>query len=177
MTFDAEHAALLVRATARVSAAILAVNFLVAARRVSGASSGTIDVRRIDVATFASFVVSHTIHFICVGLLTIATAGANIDARSGYVPVVALGVVFYFACVAVVRVKRRPSLEWADRRQRRTELWLLAGIWVAFFQAYAGRLLEWWLFTALAALLLYSVARFVTAALRSRVYSPHVRVS
>jgi hypothetical protein len=190
MAMDAGQAALLVRATARVSAVILAGNLLVAARRIreEGPAEAGHYVRqgagvranvaarepvrrRADIATFAAFIVSHTIHFVCVALLTIATAGANIDARAGYAPVIAIGVLFYVGCVLVMRAKLRQSLGWADARQRRTELWSLVAIWLAFFQAYITRLLQSWLFAALAIVLFYALARFVSAALRSKDFS------
>jgi hypothetical protein len=185
ISLDADQAALLVRATARVSAVILAADLLVAARRIRFSGGGPaeagphrkLDYRSLDVWLFGAFIVSHTIHFICVGLLTIATAGANIDVRSGYTGVVVVGILFYVACAAVMRVKLRPSLEWTAPRQRRTEIWFLMPIWIAFFQAYISRPLQSWLFAALAAGLLYSVARFVIAALRSKVSPTPVRVS
>jgi len=168
VAMDAGQAALLVRATARVSAVILAGNLLVAARRVGGAAERdalpATELRRLDVATFVAFIVSHTIHFVCVGLLTIATAGANIDARTGYAPVIAVGVLFYLGCVAVMRAKLRQSLGWTDPRQRRVELWSLVAIWLAFLQAYITRLLQSWLFGALAIGLLYSMLVFLARA-------------
>jgi len=51
--------------------------------------------------------------------------------------------------------------------QRRVEAFSMMALWIAFFQAYASRLLQSWFFVALAAVLLYSVARFVGVALRS----------
>lgn len=179
---DADQAALLVRATARVSAVILSADMIVASTRI--ASGGpertalrTMDVRRLDIRLFVAFIVSHTIHFVCVGLLTIATAGANIDARSGYTGVSLVGVIFYIACAAVLRVKLRCGAGWAQPRNRRIEVWSLVGIWVAFFQAYITRPLQSWLFAALAIVLLYSVARFLSAALRFKDSPTPVRIS
>lgn len=170
---DAGQAALLVRATARVSAVILAGNLLVAARRVGGAAERdalpATELRRLDVATFVAFIVSHTIHFVCVGLLTIATAGANIDARTGYAPVIAVGVLFYLACGAALRVKLRCSRVWAQPRNRRIEVWSLVAIWLAFFQAYITRPLQSWLFAALAIGLLYSMLVFLARARQRRI--------
>ena len=169
MAMDANQAALLVRATARISAVILAANLIVAARRVGAPKQGALhmnEARILDIRLFVAFIVSHTIHFICVGLLTVVTTGANIDARTGYAPVVTVGVLFYLACFAVLRVKRRPSSAWSNARQRRTELWLLVPIWLAFFQAYITRPLQSWLFAALAAGLLYAVGRFLVQARR-----------
>jgi len=164
---DAEQAALLVRVTARISAAILAADLLVAARRIADAASRGPRLRTIDVATFVTFLVSHTIHFLCVGLLTIATAGGNIRVRFGPIAVIASGLLFYLVCFAVLRVKRRPTAEWTSAGERRVEAFSMMALWIAFFQAYASRLLQSWFFVALAAVLLYSVARFVGVALRS----------
>ena len=94
MTVDAQQAAMLVRATARLSAVIVAGNLLAATRRAEAVGSSTL--RTMDVATFVAFLV-----------------------------------------------------------------------WLVFFQAYALRLFQSWLFAALAMLLAYSVAGFLRAALRS----------
>jgi hypothetical protein len=167
MSMDAGLAALLVRATARVSAVILSGSLLVAARRVrtpDAAAPPTNEMRRFDVATFTAFVVSQTIHFICVGLLTIATSGANIDGPGGYPAVIAVGLLFYAGCAAVLRAKQRAAAEWINRRQRHAELWPLVAIWLVFFVAYASRPLQSWFFAGLALVLLYSLARFLIAA-------------
>lgn len=171
MTLTADQAALLVRATARVSAVILAANLLAAAKRVStGDPAG--HGRHLDVRLFAAFIASHTIHFICVGLLTIATSGANIDARTGYTPVIAVGVLFYVGCFVVMRAKQRPMAGWLSARQRRAEVWPLVAIWLAFVQAYISRPLQSWLFAALAGGLLYALGRFVIEVKRSSVRVP-----
>jgi hypothetical protein len=172
---DAEQAALLVRVTARVSAVILAANLLVAAQRMGEPERPTLRLR--DVGLFVAFIVSHTIHFLCVGLLTIAAAGANIDVRGGYTGVIMLGIIFYVACAAVLRVKMRCGSAWTQPRSRRIEVWSLVGIWLAFFQAYITRPLQSWLFAALAIVLLYSVARFSSAALRFKDSATPVRAS
>jgi len=170
MALDAGLAALLVRATARVSAVILAGNLLVAARRVGRVGGPErAALRTLDIRLFVAFIVSHTIHFVCVGLLTIATAGANIDARTGYAPVIAVGVLFYLACGAALRVKLRCSRVWAQPRNRRIEVWSLVAIWLAFFQAYITRPLQSWLFAALAIGLLYSMLVFLARARQRRI--------
>jgi hypothetical protein len=177
MALDADQAALLVRVTARVSASILAANLLVGAARVgpAGITRGTHgDARRhernrtADVGVFVAFIISHTVHFVCVGLLALATNGANLDSPLGYTPVVALGILFYIACAAILRVKLRGTDGWATRRLRNTEVWLLVAVWAAFMQAYLTRLLQSALFAALAIALVYSVARFLRRALAAR---------
>ena len=58
MTVDAQQAAMLVRATARLSAAIVAGNLLAATRRAEAVGSSAL--RAMDVATFVAFLASHT---------------------------------------------------------------------------------------------------------------------
>jgi len=168
MSIDAGLAALLVRATARVSAVILSASLLVAARRLGGHEKAALPViagaRRLDVATFTAFIASQTIHFICVALLTIAISGANIDGPGGYPAVVAVGLLFYAGCALVRRAKQRPDAEWASRPQWHREVWPLVAIWLVFFVAYASRPLQSWFFAGLALVLLYSLARFLIAA-------------
>jgi hypothetical protein len=164
MAIDAQQAALLVRATARVSAVIVAANLLAAARRAEPARSSAL--RTMDVSTFLAFLVSHTLHFACVWLLAVATGGDNIRRAGGWVLVVMAALVFYAGAGAVLRVKLRPR-GWRSARERRIELGLLVIVWLVFFQAYALRLLQSWLFAALAVLLAYSVAGFLRAALKS----------
>jgi len=164
LALDAQHAALLVRVTARVSAAIVAGHLLVAAHRAEAVGSPAL--RTADVATFCAFLASHTVHFACVWLLAVATAGDNIRRAGGWALVVIVALVFYAGAGVVLRVKQRP-LGWRSARERRTEVGLLIIVWLVFFQAYALRLLQSWLFATLAALLAYSVAGFLRAALRS----------
>lgn len=170
MALDAEQAAALVRATARVSAVIIATNLLVVARRIGGGGSAT-TLRTADVATFAAFLVSHTIHFICVALLGIATGGENIRNAGGWPIAVAAAAVFYAGAVVLLRIKARPVAGWTSAAQRRVETGLLVVVWLVFFQAYALRFTQSWLFAVLAVLLLYSVARLVREALRSAGYA------
>ena len=164
MTVDAQQAALLVRATARLSAVIVAGNLLAAARRAEAVRAPAL--RTMDVATFLAFLASHTVHFVCVWLLAAATGGENIRRAGGWVLVVITALVFYAGASAVLRVKLRPR-GWRSARERSLELGLLVIVWLVFFQAYALRLLQSWLFAALAVLLAYSVAAFLRAALRS----------
>jgi hypothetical protein len=161
----AEQAALLVRVTARISAGLLALNLLMSARRIA---DGLGTYRTADVRLFVAFIISHTVHFICVGLLAIATNGANLDSPLGYSPVAAVGVLFYIGCAMVLRVKVREGDLWSTRTQRKTEVWPLVALWVAFAQAYVSRLLQSPLFAAIAIMLIYSLVRFLSHALRSR---------
>ena len=164
MAMDAQQAALLVRITARVSAVIVAGNLLAATRRAE--ASGAPVLRTLDVSTFLAFLASHTVHFVCVWLLAVATGGDNIRRAGGWTLVGLTALVFYAGAGVVLRVKWRPR-GWRNARERRIELGLLVIVWLVFFQAYALRLLQSWLFAALAVLLAYSVAGFLRAALRS----------
>jgi Kef-type K+ transport system membrane component KefB len=165
MALDAQQAALLVRVTARVSAVLVAANLITAARRAYAIASRAL--RTADVATFLAFLASHTVHFICVLLLAGATGGDNIRNAGGWVLVVMAALVFYAGAAVVVRVKMRPA-SWRSSLERRSETLLLAIVWLVFFQAYALRVLQSWLFAALAVLLAYSVAGLLRAALRSQ---------
>jgi predicted small integral membrane protein len=164
MPLDAEQAALLVRVTARISAGLLAANLLVSARRIT---DGRGAYRTADARLFVALIISHTIHFVCVGLLALATNGANLESRLGYTAVFAVGILFYIGCAAILRVKVRDGDRWTTRRQRNTEVWLLVALWGGFAQAYVGRIRQSPLFAALAIALVYSIAVFLSRALRS----------
>ena len=164
MTVDAQQAAMLVRATARLSAVIVAGNLLAARRRAEAVDSSAL--RTMDVATFVAFLTSHTVHFACVWLLAVASGGDNIRRAGGWTLVFVAALLFYAGAGIVLRVKLRPR-GWRSAGERRLELGLLVIVWLVFFQAYALRLFQSWLFAALAVLLAYSVAGFVRAALRS----------
>ena len=164
MAVDAQQAALAVRVTARLSAVIVAINLLSATRRAEAVESRGL--RTMYVATFLAFLASHTVHFVCVWLLALATGGDNIRKAGGWVVVILAALVFYAGVAVVLRLKMRPD-GWRNARERRVELALLVIVWLVFFQAYALRLLQSWLFAALAVLLAYSVAAFLRAALRS----------
>ena len=164
MTLDAEQAALLVRVTARISAGLLAASLLVSTWRINEG-----DYRLADVRLFIGFIVSHTIHFICVGLLAVATNGANIESRFGYGPVMFLGILFYIGCAAILRAKRRSGDRWTTRNQRNTEIWPLVAVWGGFAQAYVLRLHHSLLFAVLAIALVCSIVWFLIRALKSEV--------
>ena len=164
MALDAEQAALLVRITARISAGLLAANLLVSARRIT---DGRRTYRTVDLRLFIAFIISHTIHFVCVGLLALATNGANLESPLGYAPVFAVGVLFYIGCAMTLRMKVRDGDRWATRRQRNTEVWVLVAIWGGFAQAYVTRLHHSPLFAALAIALVYPLAVFLSRALKS----------
>jgi hypothetical protein len=164
MALDAEQAALLVRVTARISAGLLAANLLVSARRIT---DGRGSYRTADVRLFVAFIISHTIHFVCVGLLALATNGANLESRLGFPAVSAVGILFYIGCAMTLRMKLREGGRWGTRSQRNTEVWVLIAIWGGFAQAYVGRLRQSPLFATLALGLVVSLVLFLSRALRS----------
>ena len=116
---------------------------------------------------FVAFLVSHTIHFGCVVLLAVATDGENIR-DSGWIAVLAVGALFYVGCFLVLGVKWRAADGWANGSEGRREAIPLVVIWLVFFQAFIIRVTQSWLFAALSATLLYSVARFLYVTLRSK---------
>jgi len=169
MALGAEEAALLVRATARVSAAVFAASLVAAARRLAADDAMDIGAaRRADVAAFAAFLAAHTIHFGSVLMLAVATSGQNIRDAGGYSATFVVGAAFYAACAAVLRAKLRTAPRWTTVAQRRTEIGTIAVVWVVFFQAYALRLLQSVWFTALAVALAAALAMFAAAAARRR---------
>ncbi|HEU4939612.1 MAG TPA: hypothetical protein VFT39_24350 [Vicinamibacterales bacterium] len=146
MTLDAKQAALVVRVTARISAGLLAANLLVSARRIT---DGRGVYRSADVRHFVAFFASHTIHFICVGLLALATNGANLESPLGYAPSILVGLLFHVGCAGILRVKMRDGDRRSTRSERNTELWLLVAVWLGFAQTYVPRLFQSPFFTAL----------------------------
>jgi hypothetical protein len=160
-----EAAALLVRVTARVSAALFAVSLLAAARRLGARDRAAVPaLRRGDLAAFAAFVAGHTIHFAAVALLAVATAGQNIRDAGGYVATAAVGLAFYAACAGVLRAKARDTAGWTAAGQRRIEIATIVVVWIIFFQAYALRLTQSLLYAALALGLAAALARFLARA-------------
>ena len=75
----------------------------------------------------------------------------------------AVAILFYAGCLMALQAKRRPSARWTSARERRIECIVLATLWLVFFQAFAGRPLQSWLFVVLAIGLLYSFLRYVVS--------------
>lgn len=169
MALDVEQAALLVRVTARVSAAVFATALVVSARRLTaGAMVERTRYRRADLAAFTLFVVAHTIHFAAVAGLGLASSGQNIRDAGGYAVTAVSAIAFYVACAAVLRAEARAAARWATVGQRRAEIWTYGVLWVVFFQAYALRFTQSWLFAAMALVLSASLALFGAAARQNR---------
>src|SRR5438045_5786347 len=167
MPLGAEETAVVVRLTARVSAAVFAVSLLASARRLAAGETADVGAaRRVDIAAFAVFLAAHTIHFAAVLMLAAASGGANIRGAGGWIPTLVVAAAFYAACGAVLRGKLRAAPRWTAAGPRRLEVATMAIVWIVFFQAYALRLLQSAWFTALAAALAASLAMFATAAAR-----------
>jgi hypothetical protein len=163
---DADHAALLVRSTARVSAVILSTDMLIAARRLGAGHDARRwhSLRAEDVEAFIVFLIAQTIHFGCVLLLAMATDGKNIRDAGGWAPVIAAAVLFYVGAGAVLRVKRRRPPRWITNGARTTEVMLSVIVWLVFFQAFALRAMQWWFFAALATFMAASLVVYLTRA-------------
>src|SRR5262249_27333220 len=115
MALDPERTAIVVRVTARVSAAVFTASLIAAARRLSAGPASDVELnRRIDIGAFAVFVLAHTIHFASVGLLAAATGGRTIRDAGGYAGTLLVGAAFYAACGAVLRAKSRTTTRWAN---------------------------------------------------------------
>jgi hypothetical protein len=157
---------LLVRVTARISAALLSAGMFAAARRIAAPVRAERR-RRVDAGLLVALIASHTIHFACVALLTIATAGENVRLRGGYVLVTTVGVGFYLACAAALRAKLRRGSRWETAAQRGTELTALLLIWLAFAQVYVLRIGRSPLFAMMSVVMLAALAALVTGVIRN----------
>jgi hypothetical protein len=128
------------------------------------------EARALDLATFAAFLVSHTVHFASVALLAFATDGASMRNSGGWIAAMVVAMLFFLSTWGVFRGKRRAGDGWTSTWSRRREIIVLTVIWLIFFQAFALRF-ERPLFAVLAAGLLYSLVRFLVAARRPSSYS------
>jgi len=164
MPLGAEETAVVVRLTARVSAAVFAAGLVAAARRLASGESAAGAARRADIAAFGAFLGAHTIHFAAVLMLAAATSGANIRSAGGWLPTLAVAAAFYAACGAVLRGKLRAAPRWTTAAARRLDVATMAIVWIVFFQAYALRLLQSAWFTALAVALAASLGLYAAAA-------------
>ena len=180
----AGEAATLVRATARVSAAVFAASLAAAARRLSvGDARGQRGqtpsprgltptgsrlhaARRADIGAFAAFLAAHTIHFAAVLMLAAATGGENIRNAGGWLPTLAAAAAFYASCAVVLRGKLRQAARWTTTGTRRLDVATMAIVWLVFFQAYALRVFQSPWFAALAVVLAAAFALFAAAASR-----------
>jgi hypothetical protein len=95
--------------------------------------------RRLDIATFTAFLVSHTIHFASVALLALVTNGDSMRNSGGWIAAMVVATLFYLGGWGVLRAKQRPTHGWAGTRQRRRETSVLAIVWAVFFLAFLGR--------------------------------------
>src|SRR6185295_19546363 len=62
-------------------------------------------VQTVDIATFAAFLVSHTIHFASVALLALATDGSSIRESGGWAAAMIVASLFYLSGWGVLRGK------------------------------------------------------------------------
>ena len=163
---------LVVRVTARVSAATFAAALLLFA-------AGHQRHRRLlalGTRVFAGFIVVHTIHFASVVWLAVVTAGENIRERDGWVVVVTVALVFYTAAFVVLRA-------WHDTAMGRSPSRGLhvAGkaaivvIGAVFLNSYVGRAVQMPVYWLPAAGLAAAVALYIVRARRPNVANVHLR--
>lgn len=128
---------MIVRATARVSAACFAaalVAFAARARQHHDAGST-------GVHLFVAFIAAHTIHFGAVLWLAVLTAGENIRARDGWFVVLTVGALFYLGAFAILRTWRRLDAGRMPARGERVAAHAaVAFIAAVFLNSYAARL-------------------------------------
>ena len=176
LIFDPAIIAAWVRATARLSALLLATNLFIAARRLWTITPTELEAVRakswrtapeLDVASFAAFLVSHTIHFACVALLALNTSGESMRNNGGWTAALFVATLFYLGGWGVFRAKQRPTNGWVGTRQRLCEMSVLAMVWTVFFLGFLGRSTRSLLFASLTIALLFSLALFAVAGVRS----------
>jgi hypothetical protein len=129
---------LIVRLTARLSAAIFA------AALVLFAAGYQHDRRHLYAGSrlFAGFVVAHTIHFLTVAWLAFVTAGDNIRERDGWAVVVTVALLFYMAVFSVLRAWGDAAVGRSSRRLRVTANVAVVAIAAVFLNSYLARVVR-----------------------------------
>jgi hypothetical protein len=160
---DQPTAELLVRLTARISAALFAAALIVFAAGYQH------DQRRLYVAKrlFAGFIVAHTVHFATVAWLAVVTSGENIRERDGWAFVLTVALLFYAAVFCVVRAWGNAAMGSSPRSLRMANVAIVA-IAAVFLNSYLTRVAEmpiYWLLTiGLAGTVAFYFARIGRAA-------------
>jgi hypothetical protein len=134
---DQANVELLVRLTARISAAAFAAALILFA-----AGHHQHDTRRLWRGTrlFAAFVVAHTVHFGTVAWLAVVSGGENIRERDGWTVVLAVALLFYVAVFLVLRAWRDAALGHSSSRSLRvTANVAVVAIAAVFLNSYLAR--------------------------------------
>lgn len=135
---------LIVRATARVSAACFAAALIAfAARAPRHHEAGSTGVR-----LFVAFILAHTIHFGAVLWLAVLTSGENIRARDGWFVVLTVGALFYLAAFAILGAWRGfgagRTVTRAKRLAGHAGVAFIAVIFLNSYAARVGRMPVYW---------------------------------
>ena len=134
---DQPNVELIVRLTARVSAAAFA------AALITFPAGYQHNQRRRSLGTrlFGAFIVAHTIHFGTVAWLAVVAGGENIRERDGWTVALAVPLLFYAAVFTVLRAWRDAALERTSSRSLRVmaNVAILA-IAVVFLNSYVARI-------------------------------------
>jgi hypothetical protein len=133
---DQPNVELMVRVTARVSAAAFAAALILFAAGYQH------DQRRLFLGTrlFAAFIVAHTIHFGTVAWLAVVTGGENIRERDGWPIVLTVALLFYMAVFTVLRAWRDAARGRSSSRSLRVPANVaVVAIAVVFLNSYLAR--------------------------------------
>lgn len=145
------HVEVIVRLTARISAAAFAAALIVFAAGARNRRPG----KRAAVRLLAAFILAHTIHFGAVLWLAVATAGENIRARGGWIFMLTVAVLFYLSAFSILRDWTRLGAGRASARGQRLAahagVVFIALIFLNSYGARAGRMPLFWLPTILIA--------------------------
>jgi hypothetical protein len=165
---DQAQVLLLVRATARVSAAAFAaalILFIIRTRYRPHSAP-------YHIFAFVTFIVVHTIHFGTVLWLAALTSGRNIQERDGWAVVVATGVLFYVVTLGILQTwRRRQSAGRLSRGRRLAANAGVALVALVFLNSYVARIehmpVYWLPASALVVIVAWYLAQEPASALRA----------
>jgi hypothetical protein len=140
---DQAQVELLVRVTARISAAAFAAALIALSLRRRNPFRASHEIR-----FFIAFILAHTIHFGTVMWLAVMTAGQNIRIRGGWIVVLPVAALFYLAAFAILRawisLAARRVLPRGDWWAAHVGVVLIALIFLNSYIARVGRMPAYW---------------------------------
>jgi hypothetical protein len=173
---DQPQVELLVRLTARLSAAAFVAALILFSVRGPNRGAGA----RYEIRVFVAFILAHTVHFSTVVWLAVLTAGQNIRIRGGWAVVLTVAALLYFASFAVLRawstLAAGRDLPRGGRLAAHASVALIALIFLNSYITRVGRMPVYWApaILMIAAVVMYftQVHRACASAMRTSRPSP-----
>ena len=100
---------------------------------------------------------------------------ATLGARRRFPTAMVVATLFYVGSWGVLRAKRRPTNGWVSTRQRLLEMSVLAIVWTVFFLGFLERSTRSLLFLSLTIALVFALALFTLAGVRSPIARADLR--